>query len=176
MSAHRHEATDWDDARRRAADAVVVGPVVGLPLLAARGAVLAGAVATTRPLPHYDSSAMDGWAVRGAGPWPLTDGVAAPIVTGGVVPDWCDAVVPTEQGSVRDGVLSSAAHLPHGRMCAAPATRPRSGPCWSTPGPASLRRTSHCSRSRASTVSACAARAASTSCSPATRSTPRERP
>lgn len=115
MSAHRHEATDWDDARRRAAEAVGIGGVVEVPLLAARGAVLAGPVATTRPLPHYDSSAMDGWAVRGAGPWRLADGVAAPIVTGGVVPAWCDAVVPTEQGVVRDGVLSSAAHLPHGR-------------------------------------------------------------
>ena len=115
MSAHRHEATDWDDARRRAAEAVAVGPVVEVPLLAARGAVLAGPVATARPLPHYDSSAMDGWAVRGAGPWRLADGVAAPIVTGGVVPDWCDAVVPTEQGRVDDGVLSSSAVLPHGR-------------------------------------------------------------
>ena len=115
MSAHRHEAIEWDAARRRAADAVAVGPVVEVPLLAARGGVLADAVAAIRPLPHYDSSAMDGWAVRGAGPWRLADGVAAPIVTGGVVPDWCDAVVPTEQGSVSDGVLSGPAALPPGR-------------------------------------------------------------
>ena len=31
-------------------------------------AVTAEAVRAPRPLPHYDSSAMDGWAVRG--PWP----------------------------------------------------------------------------------------------------------
>ncbi|PPG91643.1 molybdopterin molybdenumtransferase MoeA [Rathayibacter sp. AY1F3] len=115
MSAHGHEATDWDEARRIVGEAVARSGVSTVPLLDARGAVLDRAVTAARPLPHYDSSAMDGWAVRGPGPWPLEDGTAAPIVTGAAVPDWSDAVLPSEQGAVRDDLLTARAPLPPGR-------------------------------------------------------------
>ncbi|AND17292.1 molybdopterin molybdenumtransferase MoeA [Rathayibacter tritici] len=115
MSAHRHEAIDWDEARRIVGETVARSGVATVPLLAARGAVLDHDVAATRPLPHYDSSAMDGWAVRGRGPWALEDGTAAPIVTGAVVPDWSDAVLPSEQGEICEEVLTARAPLPPGR-------------------------------------------------------------
>ncbi|WP_068213185.1 molybdopterin-binding protein, partial [Rathayibacter tanaceti] len=115
MSAHRHEATDWDEARRIVGETVLRSPVARVPLLDARGCVLDHAVVASRPLPHYDSSAMDGWAVRGPGPWRLGAGSAAPIVTGAAVPEWSDAVLATEQGSEAGGLLTASVELPPGR-------------------------------------------------------------
>ena len=107
--------TDWDGARARIAAAVVPGPLATLPLLEAAGCVTAGPVLAPRPLPHYASSAMDGWAVRGASPWRLEWGRAEPIVTGGAVPEWCEAVLPSERGLLDGDVLSSEYPLPLGR-------------------------------------------------------------
>ena len=54
-------------------------------------------------MPHYASSAMDGWAVNGSGPWiPVDRGnrlaphQASIIVTGGLVPDGAKAVLRSE--------------------------------------------------------------------------------
>lgn len=74
----------------------------------------ARAVRASRPLPHYDSSAMDGWAVRGPGPWTI-GASAAPIVTGALVPEWCEAVVPSEDAQLRGGILSTDAPPSPGR-------------------------------------------------------------
>ncbi|MFB2583223.1 molybdopterin-binding protein [Herbiconiux sp. P15] len=70
------------------------------PLETALARVVAAPVAALCDIPHYASSAMDGWAVSGAPPWRLTgaspvasehSSTAVPIVTGGVVPSgtWC---------------------------------------------------------------------------------------
>ncbi|NRG41621.1 molybdopterin molybdenumtransferase MoeA [Rathayibacter sp. VKM Ac-2804] len=107
--------TDWDGARARIAEATAPGPLETVPLREAEGCVTAGALLAPRPLPHYDSSAMDGWAIRGASPWRLGPGSAEPIVTGGVVPEWCEAVLPSERGLVAGEVLSSEQPLPLGR-------------------------------------------------------------
>ncbi|HET6826085.1 MAG TPA: molybdopterin molybdenumtransferase MoeA, partial [Amnibacterium sp.] len=61
----------WDAARAAALHAPVPLPAVELPLAAARHAVAAADVLAPGPVPHYDSSAMDGWVVRGAPPWRL---------------------------------------------------------------------------------------------------------
>ncbi|MBF4462887.1 MULTISPECIES: molybdopterin molybdotransferase MoeA [unclassified Rathayibacter] len=107
--------TDWDSARAIIAAATARQQPSLVPLAEAETHVTVDALLAPRPLPHYDSSAMDGWAVRGAGPWTLGDGTAVPIVTGGPVPAWCDAVLPTEH-AVRNGdVLSTAYSLPAGR-------------------------------------------------------------
>ncbi|QHC62044.1 molybdopterin molybdenumtransferase MoeA [Rathayibacter festucae] len=106
---------DWDGARARIAAATAPGPLATVPLLEAEGCVTAGAVLAPRPLPHYDSSAMDGWAVRGASPWRLGPGSAEPIVTGGIVPEWCEGVLPSERGRVTGDVLSSEHPVPLGR-------------------------------------------------------------
>ncbi len=85
----------------------------GLVVGAGRGyRVLAAAVTAPLPLPPFDNSQMDGFAVRagdagarvrlaepvpaGAVPAPLAPGTAAPIMTGARIPDGADAVVPVE--------------------------------------------------------------------------------
>lgn len=75
--------------------------------------VLAAAVTAPVPLPVFDNSQMDGFAVRaaesgrsvrvvdpipaGAVPVPLAPGTAAPIMTGARIPEGADAVVPVEE-------------------------------------------------------------------------------
>jgi molybdopterin molybdotransferase len=79
-----------------------------VPLNEAIGRVLAADLVALCDVPHYASSAMDGWAVAGAPPWRLTKsqslepGEAAPIVTGGLVPAGARAVLRSEHGTVRD--------------------------------------------------------------------------
>ncbi|MGO4455562.1 molybdopterin molybdotransferase MoeA [Arthrobacter sp. RAF14] len=91
-------------------------PPVRVPLAAARGLVLAENVLNRWPIPLFDNSAMDGYAVRlfdategsrlrvvtdlPAGTEldpPLGPGEAARIMTGAPVPGDADAVVPLEQ-------------------------------------------------------------------------------
>lgn len=96
-----------------------------LPLLEAEGAVLAEDVAAPVPLPPFDNSAMDGYAVvaadlAGGGPVVLSvvgdvmagdlgvtgirPGMSARIMTGAPMPGGADAVVPvewTDGGTVR---------------------------------------------------------------------------
>ncbi len=102
---------DWRDARARAAAAAPAPAVEVVPLDLAAGRVLAEDLRTPIPLPHYASSAMDGWAVRGDAPWGLVDrlglepGEAAVIVTGGLVPAGAEAVLRAEAGHVIAGRL-----------------------------------------------------------------------
>jgi molybdopterin molybdotransferase len=77
--------------------------------------VLAEDLVALCDLPSFDTSAMDGWAVCGAGPWtvvgqslagravpgPLAPGQAVVIATGGVVPPGAGAVIRSEDGEVR---------------------------------------------------------------------------
>ena len=78
-----------------------------LPLLATIDHYLADDVYSMMPVPHYSSSAMDGYAVAGAPPWrlvtpaypedsranihrltvPIAPGEATPILTGGLLPE-----------------------------------------------------------------------------------------
>ena len=101
----------WDVARERAAVAAPAPVTEHVPLHRAVARVLAEDVATPIPLPHYASSAMDGWAVRGAPPWRLVEGPeleageAVVIVTGGLVPASAEAVLRSEAGRVDEGRL-----------------------------------------------------------------------
>lgn len=107
----------WRDALL---SAVAPLPPRVLPLHAAEGSVLAAPVRTRHPVPPYDSSAMDGYAVRAVdvrgaseqqpvtlpvvdsipagrpSPVPLRPGQALRILTGGVIPPGADAVVQVE--------------------------------------------------------------------------------
>ncbi len=83
-------------------------------LPAAVGATLARDVDALCPVPHYASSAMDGYAVRGRGPWrlvavdtsvhdaastagvELAPGQAVPVVTGGVIPAGTETIIRDE--------------------------------------------------------------------------------
>ena len=106
--------TSWPAARRIAYAAGAPLPVVELPLGLAVGAVLAAPLVARWPLPAVDTAAMDGWAVRGPGPWqvvgralagepppgPLADGQAVEIATGAGVPGGAEGVLPYEDGEV----------------------------------------------------------------------------
>ena len=98
-----HTEHTWAEARRLAFDcASPLGPE-GVPLEEASGRTLVADVVAVQDLPHYASSAMDGWTVSGDGPWTLTEpgqplgsGEASPVVTGGVIP-------PASPGEPRPG-------------------------------------------------------------------------
>jgi molybdopterin molybdotransferase len=111
----------WPEARAAAFAAASALPPARVALADAVGRVLAEPVLALCDVPHYASSAMDGWAVRGAGPWVLrapgvpglSAGEARPIVTGGLVPEGSDAVLRSEAGEADGGRLrASIAPLP----------------------------------------------------------------
>lgn len=104
-------------ARARALARPVAGTET-LPLAAAAGRALAAPARAPLPLPPFDASAMDGYALRtadfaGDGPWTLPlagrvaagdageaaapPGAALRILTGAPVPPGCDAVVMQER-------------------------------------------------------------------------------
>jgi molybdopterin molybdotransferase len=114
-----HRATSWPEARaiaERAALAAVRAArraPVSVPLDAALGLTLAAPLTALTDLPSFDTSAMDGWAVAGPGPWavreegalaghaqpaPLTDGEAVRIATGARIPPDTTAVLRSEHG------------------------------------------------------------------------------
>ncbi|MFJ4871235.1 molybdopterin molybdotransferase MoeA [Streptomyces sp. NPDC088757] len=113
---HPHRATAWPEARavaHRAGVAARTGREPrGLPLGQALGRALTGPLPALADLPSFDTSAMDGWAVAGPGPWhvreeptvlagrtpaaALADGEAVRIATGAPVPPGTTAVLRTE--------------------------------------------------------------------------------
>jgi molybdopterin molybdotransferase len=130
----RHAASlAWDEASAIAGGAAEPLPAVGRELTAAVGHALALPLEAMTDLPPFDTSAMDGWAVRGPGPWriaaarvlagstpePLAAGDAVPIATGAEVPAGATAVLRREDGEVGPpgGVLydQSSAPLALGR-------------------------------------------------------------
>ncbi|WP_445155200.1 molybdopterin molybdotransferase MoeA [Arthrobacter sp. Hor0625] len=105
--AHRHLAHTWQEARQLAYDCAAPIPSAPVPLRQALGRTLAEDLAAAQDMPHYASSAMDGWAVNGSGPWIVTDPgqrlaphQASPIVTGGLVPPGAKAVLRGESGEI----------------------------------------------------------------------------
>jgi len=117
--------TTWEQARRAAWLAAPALPPVELALADALGHALAGELWALAPVPAFDTAAMDGWAVRGRGPWrvagrtlagdpppaPLSDGQAREVATGAAVPDACEGVVPWEAGVVLGDELTGEAPL-----------------------------------------------------------------
>ncbi|PYC87501.1 molybdopterin molybdenumtransferase MoeA [Streptomyces tateyamensis] len=106
--------TDWARARELAQLAGTrhrIAATEQRTLAAALGAVLAGPLTALTDLPAFDTSAMDGWAVAGPGPWrlagrvlagrtppPLADGWATEIATGAQLPPGATAVLRREHG------------------------------------------------------------------------------
>lgn len=140
-------ALPWDRARAVAARAGRGGPpaVVRLSLDRALGHVLAEPLAALTDLPSFDTSAMDGWAVAGPGPWtyeegtgvragdgsataPLPDGTAVRIATGARAPADTTAVIRSEHAHVdearrllttRRPVVTGQDIRPRGQECRA---------------------------------------------------------
>ncbi|WP_406862064.1 molybdopterin molybdotransferase MoeA [Streptomyces sp. HUAS MG47] len=118
---HRHHATPWPEARetaRRAGGSGRPAPEP-VPLDAALGRLLGGTLAALTDLPSFDTSAMDGWAVAGPGPWridedgavlagharaaALGDGTAVRIATGARIPSGATAVIRSEHARTGTG-------------------------------------------------------------------------
>ncbi|WAZ22932.1 molybdopterin molybdotransferase MoeA [Streptomyces cinnabarinus] len=141
-----HRATAWPEARAIAARAGrgpgTRRPPVQAPLDTALGLTLAAPLTALTDLPSFDTSAMDGWAVAGPGPWDvretgvlaghaepesLADGEAVRIATGARIPLDTTAVLRSEHGHSDDkGRLHADRELQHGQDI-----RPRGQECRS---------------------------------------------
>ncbi|MFI1798372.1 molybdopterin molybdotransferase MoeA [Streptomyces sp. NPDC020379] len=141
-----HSATPWPRAHLTAARAAEALPAEERPLGEALGQVLAEPLDALTDLPSFDTSAMDGWAVSGPGPWrlpspqaaggvlagsdhsgatPLRDGHAVRIATGARVPPGATAVLRSEHGEVTgQGELHATRRVTHGQDI-----RPRGQEC-----------------------------------------------
>ncbi|MFC5219185.1 molybdopterin molybdotransferase MoeA [Streptomyces coerulescens] len=138
-----HRATPWPEAREIAAHAArgaTRRAPVSVPLDAALGLTLAAPLTALTDLPSFDTSAMDGWAVAGPGPWavreegvlaghgesePLTDGEAVRIATGARIPLDTTAVLRSEHGRTDGkGQLHATREIQHGQDI-----RPRGQEC-----------------------------------------------
>jgi molybdopterin molybdotransferase len=107
---------DWTKSRwaAHASGQILSTQVISLP--AADRRVLAERVHARTPLPPHDASAMDGWAVCGAGPWSviaevlagavcdavLTPGKAVAIATGAELPAHTSGILRAEHGHISD--------------------------------------------------------------------------
>ena len=127
-------APGFEDARRMILEAVT--PLAGetVELLDSVGRVLAADLVAPWPLPRFSNSAMDGYAVRAedcasgaalkviefvpAGQLPtrrVEQGTAIKIMTGAMVPEGCDSVVPIEVAEERDGLVRATAEVKRGQ-------------------------------------------------------------
>lgn len=126
----------WEEARSRvyAVGLAAALPAVRRPLADVDGHTLAEPLTTRTDLPAFPTSSVDGWAVRGDGPWdvvgrvlagntspPLTaDGTTVEIATGAMVPEGTTAVLRIEESSrTADGRVTGT---------------PRPSPEWREPG------------------------------------------
>ncbi|MGH8870282.1 MAG: molybdopterin molybdotransferase MoeA, partial [Actinomycetes bacterium] len=121
MSTRATRSTPWPEARRIAGEGAVALEPVQVTLEGALGAALAASLHAPGPLPTHDTAAMDGYAVTGSEPWtvrgslragdppprnPLRPGEAVEIATGAPVPERAEAVLPYEQASRREDVVT----------------------------------------------------------------------
>ncbi|WP_433827812.1 molybdopterin molybdotransferase MoeA [Actinoplanes sp. CA-015351] len=114
---------DWEQARALAyaAGLAAAGDAERIPLAAADGRTLAEPLRALTDLPAFPTSSIDGWAVRGPGPWlpegrvlaggtplPLrSDGACVEIATGAMVPEGATALVRIEDSTTgADGRVS----------------------------------------------------------------------
>ncbi|MFC8040252.1 molybdopterin molybdotransferase MoeA [Paenarthrobacter sp. NPDC057355] len=112
LPVRRSHATSWEEARQLAYRCAVPLPSATTSLDLAVGCTVAHDVVARQDLPHYASSAMDGWAINGAGPWaivgagrPLSAGEASVIATGGLIPAGATSVLRKESGRMDDDGL-----------------------------------------------------------------------
>lgn len=114
----------WSLARERARSIASTLETEWVPVADLDGRVLGEDCFSRCPLPPFDTSAMDGWAVSGDGPWHLVGeslagaplrgslipGQAIRIATGAVVPVGATSVVRWEEAEVSDGLIRGVSH------------------------------------------------------------------
>ncbi|MFF0423942.1 molybdopterin molybdotransferase MoeA [Streptomyces sp. NPDC004520] len=146
-----HRSTAWPEARAAAVRAGTTARAGRaprrLPLGQALGHTLAEPLLALTDLPSFDTSAMDGWAVAGPGPWTvrtespvlaghapaaaLDDGEAVRIATGAPVPPRTSAVIRSEHSRTeRAGTAGLVLHALH-EVAAGQDIRPRGQECRS---------------------------------------------
>ncbi|MFG6190685.1 molybdopterin molybdotransferase MoeA [Nonomuraea sp. JJY05] len=130
MTVLRHdlvvESTTWVTARALAKGAATPLEPASVPLADALGSRLAAPLTALVAVPGVDVSAMDGYAVAGAGPWrvagrvlaggacyddELRPGEAVEIATGAPTPAGASAVLPYEQAAVDGTRVNGVAEL-----------------------------------------------------------------
>jgi molybdopterin molybdotransferase len=114
----------WPEARlaAHAAGRAAQRPPIDLPLASADGLTLARPLAPLTDLPAFPTSSVDGFAVRGPGPWKLTgralagsvparlaDGEAFEIATGAMLPPGTEQVIRTEDSQTDGGLVRGTA-------------------------------------------------------------------
>ena len=131
----------WFTARQAAFDAgraVALDPV-STDLVECDGTTLAEDLRPRTDLPAFRTSSVDGFAIRGAGPWRVAgrilagttapelglDGVAVEIATGAMVPPDAEAILRVEDSTVAENGLVGGS--------------PRTEPEWRSPGEEAVR-------------------------------------
>lgn len=120
MSCDKNHGATWAEARQAAYHCARPLRAVSVPLAEAIGRTLASDVRARQDIPHYASSAMDGWAINGSGPWTLVargtlvarnsrlfPGEASTIATGGLVPEGATSILRKESGLLTGDISSS---------------------------------------------------------------------
>ncbi|MCM2420490.1 molybdopterin molybdotransferase MoeA [Streptomyces sp. RKAG293] len=140
----RHHDLTWPEARRAARAAGRRLPAVSRPLAGALGHALAAPLTALTDLPSFDTSAMDGWAVAGPGPWmletrqllagqrpgvALLDGHAIAIATGAALPPGATAIIRHEHGRTERRTDGGLLHATHGAPTPGQDVRPRAQEC-----------------------------------------------
>lgn len=121
-------AVAWRTARSNAhaAAAAVNRPVIAVPLDRADGLTLSEPLTARTALPAFPTSSVDGWAVRGSGPWRVVgrvlagqtaapieaDGGCVEIATGAMVPVDTTTIVRVEDSTNVDGVIRGEPRAP----------------------------------------------------------------
>ncbi|HET7013884.1 MAG TPA: molybdopterin-binding protein [Streptosporangiaceae bacterium] len=116
--------TPWSQARQTVYEAGFAERMdpVSLRLGSADGTTLADDLRAQAALPAFPTASVDGFAVRGAGPWRLTgqilagqvagelgsDGTAAAVATGAMVPADAEAIIRTEDAIAVDGLIAGS--------------------------------------------------------------------
>lgn len=119
---------DWRDAREAVYQAGWEArlPTIEVSPQDADGLVLAGPLTTLTDLPAFRTSSVDGYAVRGNGPWRVIgtvlagktaaalteDGTAMEIATGAMVPEASTAILRVEHSTVDGGVVDGEPRSP----------------------------------------------------------------
>ncbi len=109
---------DWYLARQKSFEVANQLDSVNLPLIECLNKTLASNLTSLHPLPPFDTSMMDGFAVTGNGPWQeigkilaggkdisISDGQCVAIATGAKVPENTFAVVRHEHAEVKNNLV-----------------------------------------------------------------------
>ncbi len=112
---------EWDDARLIAHMFAKERPSETVPVSASIGRILASDLLAKSDLPPAHTSMMDGYAVRGEGPWTIVgevhaggftaeyaDGQALRVSTGAHIPASTDMVIQEEAAVVEGGIISGS--------------------------------------------------------------------